>query len=137
MPLHNQTRSSVRIREVAAAVASLRGRAQPTLLQLAREYQSRDPALWLEVAPHPLPTKSLFRYPGVLSKEEEGEEEEEEEEQEARRDSSVFIKNGDEREAYPHPSVLRRNGEEREASPYPSVLGKDEDGDELKNYERA
>ena len=85
MPLHNQTRSSVRIREVATAVAWRRRQAQPTLLQLAQEYQSRDPAVWLEEAPHPLPTKSWFRYsskreleqeqdacrpPSVISKEE-------------------------------------------------------------------
>ena len=71
MPLsHNQTRTSLRIRRVGDLLRT-HSQQQPNLLQLALEYQSRDAANRVDVAPHPLPTNRLFRYDFIFEDDDE------------------------------------------------------------------
>ena len=52
--------------------------ARPTLKQLASEYRSRSEEDRVVLAPHPLPTKELFKYDFIFENEEERRRKEEE-----------------------------------------------------------
>ena len=70
---HNQTRQSVKIRCVRELLKQQRPR--QTLLQLAQQYQRREPEAHLDIAPHPLPTRNWFHYDFIIEDDEQLEEE--------------------------------------------------------------